>query len=45
MTVIKSLDRGDEARLLPLFFGWLDRHFSEHLLTVNIEYRKAEDHR
>ena len=40
--VIKSPDRGDEARLLSSFLGWLDRHFGEHLSSVNIEYRKAE---
>jgi len=40
--VIKSPDRGDEARLLSSFLGWLDRHFGEHLLSVNIEYRKAD---
>lgn len=39
--VIKSPERGDEARLLSSFLGWLDRHFGEHLLSVNIEYRKA----
>ncbi len=38
--VIKSPERGDEARLLSSFLGWLDRHFGEHLLSVNIEYRK-----
>jgi hypothetical protein len=40
--VIKSTDRGDEARLLSSFLGWLDRHFGEHLSSVNIEYRKAD---
>jgi hypothetical protein len=38
--VIKSPDRGDEARLLSSFLGWLDRHFGEYLSSVNIEYRK-----
>jgi hypothetical protein len=37
--VIKSPDRGDEARLLSSFLGWLDRHFGGHLSSVNIEYR------
>jgi len=40
--IIKSPNRGDEARLLSSFLGWLDRHFGEHLSTVNIEYRKAK---
>lgn len=39
--VIRSPDRGDEARLLSSFLGWLDRHFGEHLLAVNITYRRA----
>jgi hypothetical protein len=39
--VIRSPDRGDEARLLSSFLGWLDRHFGEHLLAVNIKYRQA----
>jgi len=37
--VIKSPGRGDEARLLSSFLGWLDRHFGEHLSSVNIEYQ------
>jgi hypothetical protein len=39
--VIKSPNRGDEARLLSSFLGWLDRHFGEHLSSVNIKYRQA----
>ena len=39
--VIRSPDRGDEARLLSSFLGWLDRHFGEHLSAVNIKYRQA----
>src|SRR5262249_58710591 len=39
--VIRSPDRGDEARLLSSFLGWLDRHFGEHLSAVNIRYRPA----
>ena len=38
--VIKSPDRGDEARLLSSLLGWLDRHFGEYLSSVNIEYQK-----
>jgi hypothetical protein len=38
---IKSRERGDEARLLSSFLGWLDRHFGEQLSSVNIEYRQA----
>jgi len=38
---ITSPERGDEARLLSSFLGWLDRHFGEHLLAVNIKYRHA----
>jgi hypothetical protein len=37
--VIRSPDRGDEARLLSSFLGWLDRHFGEHLSSVSITYR------
>src|SRR3974390_2261147 len=37
--VIRSPDRGDEARLLSSFLGWLDRNFGEHLSAVNIKYR------
>jgi hypothetical protein len=39
--VIRSPDRGDEARLLSSFLGWLDRHFGEHLSSVNIKYGRA----
>jgi hypothetical protein len=35
---IRSPDRGDEARLLSSFLGWLDRHFGEQLASVNIRY-------
>jgi hypothetical protein len=37
---IKSPERGDEARLLSSFLGWLDRHFGDELSSVNIEYRQ-----
>jgi|SRR5579862_1244749 hypothetical protein len=40
--VIRSPDRGDEARLLSSFLGWLDRHFGGHLSSVNIEYGKGQ---
>jgi hypothetical protein len=36
---IKSPDRGDEARLLSSFLGWLDRHFGEQISSVNIQYQ------
>lgn len=36
---IKSPDRGDEARLLSSFLGWLDRHFGKQISSVNIQYR------
>jgi hypothetical protein len=36
---IKSPERGDEARLLSSFLGWLDRHFGDKLVSVNIQYR------
>jgi hypothetical protein len=36
---IKSPDRGDEARLLSSFLGWLDRHFGKNLSSVNIQYQ------
>jgi hypothetical protein len=35
---IKSPERGDEARLLSSFLGWLDRHFSDQLSSVSILY-------
>ena len=36
---IKSSDRGDEARLLSSFLGWLDRHFGKNLSSVSIQYQ------
>lgn len=36
---IKSPDRGDEARLLSSFLGWIDRHFGEQVASVNIQYQ------
>ena len=36
---IKSSDRGDEARLLSSFLGWLDRHFGKNISSVNIQYQ------
>jgi hypothetical protein len=39
--VIRSPNRGDEARLLSSFLGWLDRHFGEHLAAIKITYRDA----
>jgi hypothetical protein len=36
---IKSPERGDEARLLSSFLGWLDRHFGEQISAVTIRYR------
>jgi hypothetical protein len=36
---IKSPDRGDEARLLSSFLGWLDRHFGKQISSVNIQYQ------
>jgi hypothetical protein len=38
---IKSPERGDEARLLSSFLGWLDRHFGEHLASVSIRYQPS----
>src|SRR6266702_4214293 len=38
---IQSPDRGDEARLLSSFLGWLDRHFGKQLSSIKIEYRPA----
>jgi hypothetical protein len=38
---IQSPDRGDEARLLSSFLGWLDRHFGEQLSSIKIEYQQA----
>jgi hypothetical protein len=42
---IKSPDRGDEARLLSSFLGWLDRHFGDRLSSVNIQYQQASGRR
>jgi hypothetical protein len=36
---IRSPDRGDEARLLSSFLGWLDRHFGKQISSVNIQYQ------
>jgi len=36
---ISSSDRGDEARLLSSFLGWLDRHFGKHISSVTIRYQ------
>jgi hypothetical protein len=36
---IRSSDRGDEARLLSSFLGWLDRHFGKNLSSVSIQYQ------
>jgi hypothetical protein len=36
---ITSPDRGDEARLLSSFLGWLDRHFGKQISSVNIQYQ------
>ncbi len=36
---IRSPERGDEARLLSSFLGWLDRHFGTESSSVNIEYQ------
>jgi hypothetical protein len=38
---ITSPERGDEARLLSSFLGWLDRHFGEDLSSINIQYQHA----
>jgi hypothetical protein len=37
---IRSPEPGDEARLLSSFLGWLDRHFGEHVSSVNIQYQQ-----
>ncbi len=42
---IKSPERGDEARLLSSFLGWLDRHFGDELSSVNIEYQQPAGRR
>jgi hypothetical protein len=42
---IKSPERGDEARLLSSFLGWLDRHFGDDLSSVSIQYRQAPGRR
>jgi|ERR1700704_3884485 hypothetical protein len=36
---IRSPDKGDEARLMSSFLGWLDRHFGDQLSSVSIQYR------
>jgi hypothetical protein len=35
---IRSPERGDEARLMSSFLGWLDRHFGDDIASVNIQY-------
>jgi hypothetical protein len=35
---IRSPERGDEARLVSSFLGWLDRHFGDELSSVTIQY-------
>jgi hypothetical protein len=42
---IKSPERGDEARLLSSFLGWLDRHFGDQLSSVNIQYAQPSARR
>ena len=34
---IKSPERGDEARLLSSFLGWVDRHFGAEVSSINIQ--------
>ena len=37
---VKSLSlAGDQWQLLHAFLGWLDRHFSDQVLTITILYR------
>jgi hypothetical protein len=36
---VKSPVRGDEARLLSSFLGWLDRHFGDQLSSVTVQYQ------
>ncbi len=38
---IQTRDRGDEARLLSSFVGWLDRHFGKQPSSIGIEYRRG----
>jgi hypothetical protein len=38
---IKSPEKGDEARLLSSFLGWLDRHFGDQVSAVNIQYQHS----
>jgi len=38
---IQSPNRGNEARLLSSFLGWLDRHFGKQLSSIKIEYRQS----
>jgi hypothetical protein len=35
---IRSPEKGDEARLLSSFLGWLDRHFGDQVSSVTIHY-------
>jgi hypothetical protein len=42
---VESPNRGDEARLLSSFLGWLDRHFGKQLSSIKIEYRQASGRR
>jgi hypothetical protein len=35
---IRSLGT-DESKLLSAFLGWIDRHFGDRVMAVNIQYR------
>jgi hypothetical protein len=32
-------DAKDEWQLLQAFIGWMDRHFGDELMTINIQYQ------
>jgi hypothetical protein len=36
---VKTLAADDDWQLLSAFLGWVDRHFSDQVLAVNIQYR------
>jgi len=38
---VRSLSHaGDDWQLLQAFVGWLDRHFGDRILSLNVQYQK-----
>jgi hypothetical protein len=36
---VKTLAADQEWQMLAAFLGWIDRHFADEVLAVNIQYR------